>query len=849
MPPVTDPTSAGRRRGSRSTSSRSRPSTPLDAGQSVLVAAPDRVGQDGGGGVRGRRGRWPRAARRSTPRRSRRCRTRSTATSCAATAPRRVGLLTGDNSINGDAPVVVMTTEVLRNMIYAALAGARRACATSCSTRCTTCRTPYRGPVWEEVIIHLRPRSTSCACRPRCRTPRSSPTGSTTVRGRRPRSSRSAGPVELRNLYLRRRQVARRLLLLPTFVDGRPEPGGRPRWIADRWRPPGTRGRPPPAAVHAAPHRGRRAPGRRGHAAGHLLHLQPGRLRRRRAPCRRRRPAAHRPAEERERDPRHRRGHVEALSRRRPRVLGYGRVARRAGGRASPPTTPGMVPPFKEAVEAVLRRRAGQGGVRHRDARRSASTCRPGSVVIEKLTKFTGERHEFLTPGEYTQLTGRAGRRGIDDLGYAVVLWSPFVPVRPGGRPGVDPRPTRSTSAFRPTYNMAANLVRRYPPEGPPPAQPVVRPVPGRPRRRPARGPARRDRQALRPRRPRRRCERGDVEEYRGLAARPSEARPAAPVGDGATVVDALARIAARRRARGAGGQGGGRVAVVSTAGRRGGELRLRAVTAERRRPDPLGPTTSPPRPGRRRRSSCPTRTARTARRSSARWPSRAARRPSARRRRRRRRHRAGDGATLRPQAARRRHPVAACPDARAHLRGAGAGRAPRGATPTGSSGRIRGRTETLARQFDRVLRVLEAWGYVDGWALTDAGRASGAPLPRVRPADRRVRCGSGLLDGLDPAVGRRAGLDVHLRGPRPAEAAPRRGSRRRRLRERWAAIEAIWPPSSTTPRTRPGCRSPAARRRVRRRSRTPGRPARSSTTSSPTRRSRAATSCATSSS
>ena len=54
----------------------------------------------------------------------------------------QVGLLTGDNAINGDAPVVVMTTEVLRNMIYAGLAGARRACATSCSTRCTSCRTP-----------------------------------------------------------------------------------------------------------------------------------------------------------------------------------------------------------------------------------------------------------------------------------------------------------------------------------------------------------------------------------------------------------------------------------------------------------------------------------------------------------------------------------------------------------------------------------------------------------------------------------------------------------------------------------------------------------------------------------
>src|SRR5437867_1191826 len=49
------------------------------------------------------------------------------------------------------------------------------------------------------------------------------------------------------------------------------------------------------------------------------------------------------------------------------------------------------------------------------------------SVVIEKLTKFTGERHEMLTPGEYSQLTGRAGRRGIDAVGYAVVCWSPWV--------------------------------------------------------------------------------------------------------------------------------------------------------------------------------------------------------------------------------------------------------------------------------------------------------------------------------------------------------------------------------------------------------------------------------------
>ena len=83
------------------------------------------------------------------------------------------------------------------------------------------------------------------------------------------------------------------------------------------------------------------------------------------------------------------------------------------------------------------------------------------TVVIEKLTKFTGDHHESLTPGEYTQLTGRAGRRGIDDQGHAVVLWSPFVAFEQVAALASS-RTFHLRSAFRPTYNMAANLVRTY---------------------------------------------------------------------------------------------------------------------------------------------------------------------------------------------------------------------------------------------------------------------------------------------------------------------------------------------------------------------------------------------------
>src|SRR5207244_3454630 len=123
----------------------------------------------------------------------------------------------------------------------------------------------------------------------------------------------------------------------------------------------------------------------------------------------------------------------------------------------------GMVPPMKEAVEEAFA--AGLVKVVFATETLSLGINMPArTVVIEKLSKFTGERHEFLTPGEYTQLTGRAGRRGIDDVGYDVVLWSPFVPFDQVA--SLASRRTYAlTSSFRPTYNMAANLVQRYAPD------------------------------------------------------------------------------------------------------------------------------------------------------------------------------------------------------------------------------------------------------------------------------------------------------------------------------------------------------------------------------------------------
>ena len=85
------------------------------------------------------------------------------------------------------------------------------------------------------------------------------------------------------------------------------------------------------------------------------------------------------------------------------------------------------------------------------------------TVVLERLVKYNGEQHVPLTPGEYTQLTGRAGRRGIDVEGHAVVLWTPDVdPAEVAGLASTRTFPLRSS--FAPSYNMTINLVHQMGP-------------------------------------------------------------------------------------------------------------------------------------------------------------------------------------------------------------------------------------------------------------------------------------------------------------------------------------------------------------------------------------------------
>ncbi len=155
----------------------------------------------------------------------------------------RVGLLTGDNAINGDAPVVVMTTEVLRNMIYAgaaALAGLRYVVLDEVHYL----QNRYRGAVWEEVIIHLAPEVDLICLSATVSNAEEVADWIATVRGDTAAIIEERRPVELTNLYAVAERGSSTIELLPTFATDA-----------------GSGLRPNPEAARRDARRGRRGPG------------------------------------------------------------------------------------------------------------------------------------------------------------------------------------------------------------------------------------------------------------------------------------------------------------------------------------------------------------------------------------------------------------------------------------------------------------------------------------------------------------------------------------------------------------------------------------------------------------
>ena len=369
------------------------------------------------------------------------------------------GLLTGDNSINGDGQAVVMTTEVLRNMLYAEPERLRDIDVVVMD-EVHYLQNTFRGPVWEEVIIHLPEHIQIVALSATVSNADELADWIGSVHGPCSAVTETTRPVRLSSSFMVGEKGNGRRHVVPTLKKGRPNPegrrfdgqnnGGRRQRHGDRQRRQPYRTPRRSEVVEELERRGLLP----------VITFIFSRAGCEDAVSQLRQSGVHLTDAETEElivDYVERR--TADLSEDDKTALGYSTWLRglRSGLAAH---HAGIVPLFKETVEELF----AKGYLRAIFATETLAlgiNMPARTVVIERLTKFTGERHELLTPADYTQLTGRAGRRGIDDEGHAFVLWTPFTEF------GEVVSLARSKSfelrsAFRPTYNMACHLVGRY---------------------------------------------------------------------------------------------------------------------------------------------------------------------------------------------------------------------------------------------------------------------------------------------------------------------------------------------------------------------------------------------------
>ncbi|MGB4137181.1 MAG: DEAD/DEAH box helicase [Microbacterium sp.] len=394
-----------------------------------------------------------------------------------------VGLLTGDTNINGGARIVVMTTEVLRNMLYAessALHGLRYVVMDEVHYLADR----FRGPVWEEVILHLPRQVRLVSLSATVSNAEEFGDWLDTVRGDTEVIVSETRPVPLEQHVLVRGdllplfddragaatvKVNQELMRIRSFTGSRYEENRRAQsYSSDRHA-----GRSP-----KRPQRGRRPV--RSTQAQRIERMDRPEVVRlldaanllpaiffifSRVGCDaavtqvRRSGLRLTTAEERAEIRAIVADRTTALRDEDLDVLGFwqwrddlerGVAAHHAG----------LLPAFKEVVEELFRRKLIKA-VFATETLALGINMPARTVVLEKMEKFNGEARVAITSGEYTQLTGRAGRRGIDVEGHAVVQWTE----------GMDPQAVAAlasrrtyplNSSFRPTYNMAVNLLDRF---------------------------------------------------------------------------------------------------------------------------------------------------------------------------------------------------------------------------------------------------------------------------------------------------------------------------------------------------------------------------------------------------
>ena len=364
----------------------------------------------------------------------------------------KVGLLTGDTSINSEADIVIMTTEVLRNMIYANSQTISRL-KYVVMDEVHYLADKFRGAVWEEILIHLPDSVQVVSLSATVSNAEEFGEWLQTVRGETEVIVSEIRPVPLYQHVL----FGNKLLdlfdenskLNPELTKLERESY---RQVRGNWRdkPKGPKGLSRPEVIEKLD-REHLLPAitfifsRKACDAAVKQCLQAGiRL-------------------TNENDRKIIRSiinkNVSNLAQEDLVVLGFyewvdglerGVAAHHAG----------LLPAFKSTVEELFQ--AGYVKAVFATETLALGINMPArTVVLEKLSKWNGEGHVAISAGEYTQLTGRAGRRGIDIEGNAVILWSNDLDSNTvGGLASTRTYPLKSS--FKPTYNMSVNLISQF---------------------------------------------------------------------------------------------------------------------------------------------------------------------------------------------------------------------------------------------------------------------------------------------------------------------------------------------------------------------------------------------------
>lgn len=366
----------------------------------------------------------------------------------------RVGLLTGDNSIDPTAPVLVMTTEVLRNMIYSS-SSALSDVGVVVLDEVHFLQDTYRGPVWEEVIIHLDPRVRLVCLSATVSNAEEIGSWIGSVRGTTEVVVETTRPVRLSHLFAVSSRGVDAVRIYP-LTDGRAPNPAIQRFIrAHDGDPRRRRGRtsllpPDRPGLLAELHRRDLLPG---------IHFIFSRRQ-----CDEAARAAGSAglglvsASERSEIARATDACVEGYDVDDLAALGFTSFARLLSEGIGVHHA-GLVPLFRELVERLFA--ASLLKVVYATETLAVGINMPArSVVVDSVSKFTGSGHESITASDFSQLSGRAGRRGMDAEGYVVVPWS----ARTRLEQVVALSQSRNyvlRSSFRPTSNMVANLVFR----------------------------------------------------------------------------------------------------------------------------------------------------------------------------------------------------------------------------------------------------------------------------------------------------------------------------------------------------------------------------------------------------